>query len=102
MIRFGNQENYRTYPGDLRLALRNSGIRLGRQVSCASWDALKARAVKALAAIRYQVMRNGAERWHWVVFDGTGKLPRILDPERGARNDFGRMHIKWYHLVDQL
>jgi hypothetical protein len=98
-IQLTNDGDYRTYPSDLRRALANSSIRLGRKVDCSSWDSILNRSVQALVAVRHTVTPNGLDRWHWLLFDGTCSSPRLLDPERGIRTDFGRIRLKWYHLV---
>lgn len=98
-IRFTNGGDYRTYPSNLRQALAKSGIRLGRKVKCSSWNALLGRSVLAISAVHHYVTPSGLDRWHWLLFDGTGAEPRLLDPQRGIRTDFGRIHLSWYHLV---
>lgn len=98
-IQFSNDGDYRTYPSDLRRILATTGIRLGRKVACFSWKVLLDRPIRAVVAVRHHVAPKGLDRWHWVLFDGSGDMPRVLDPERGIRTDFGRIHLSWYHLV---
>lgn len=99
-IQFKNSENFRTRSTDLRSALAISRFRLGRKVECSSWDKLLGREVIALVAARHHITPNGEHRWHWLVFDGTNtKEPRALDPEKGIRDDFGRIRMSWYHLI---
>lgn len=98
-IEFNNDGDYRTYPSGLRRVLCTAGIRLGRKVECSSWDGLRKRSVRAIAAVRHHVTPSGLDRWHWILFDSTGDVPRAFDPERGIRTDFGRIRLSWYHLL---
>lgn len=99
VVEFSNEGDYRTSSSALRVALADSGVRMGRKVGSSSWDSLRRRPVRAIAAVRSHTTRGGNARWHWTLFDGLDRTPRLLDPERGVRTDFGRVKLSWYHLI---
>lgn len=67
---------------DIRFALREFGLRLGRRVSTRHWRKTAALRVWGLAAVRHKRLRGGYERWHWVVVEIRAGQPVVWDPLR--------------------
>jgi len=90
-----------TDSSDLRAALAQIGIRLGRMVRTKDWSKVSRTGGRALAAVRFRRLKGGYERWHWVVVDGAEDPPVVWDPYRrdGRRHDLHNLPLAWYHPV---
>ncbi len=84
---------------EIRTALNDYGICLGRKVKARTWNRLLDRKaeVTALVATGY---RRAKEKWHWVLCVGNSNSYEILNPRTRRRSSYGRLRIAWYHLVE--
>lgn len=95
-----------TTSDDVRAALANFGLVLGRFVPSAAWGVLERRDVPALVSVGYRSGTvNGVPRIrrHWVVFDPCRPATPVLDPlsKVGPRAP-GRSQMLGYHHVRLL
>jgi hypothetical protein len=87
----------KTYSSDVRQALREFNLRLGRGVACNDWSMIRRNARRALVAVnRKRVGRSFT--WHWVVYDASRLIQPILDPAF-LRVGFIPLRPFFYHHV---
>jgi ABC-type bacteriocin/lantibiotic exporter with double-glycine peptidase domain len=95
-----NRKDFRLGQKEIRAALDNFGLKLGRKVRTTDWNKVPDR---ALAAIRYEPEIN---EWHWVVHIRDSADRFVLDPRKTIRKerrtDFQVMTLAWYHHVHTL
>ena len=99
--RLNDYSSEHTDISDIRFALRQLGLELGRKVASRNWRTATRLQTLGLAAVRHKRLRHGYERWHWVVVEIRKGQPVVWDPARktGPHVEFDKVPLAWYHHV---
>ncbi|GAB7562080.1 hypothetical protein LG202_01190 [Methylobacillus methanolivorans] len=98
-VNFVNTSNSRTTQKELRAALKKSRKTLSKKITFTDKERLKSVSAVVLVAVNFKE-KNGTQYWHWLVYDNTENLGRILDPSKPKeRRSWGNTKPAWFHYV---
>ena len=100
------QRARRTSPEDIRRALAEADLVLGRETWTSNWHNVAKQTQPVLVALNYRPkdLTNGRDCyvWHWAVYDPRRKTRPLLDPQsKSSPRDPGRSVLSSYFKVLQ-
>ena len=92
---------------EIRMALAFKELRLGREIYCEDWSALKEKTKPLLISVNYKewITKTGKDkvRWHWAVYKPLDAATPVLDPlKKSGPRAPGRTRLYSYFHVHRL